>query len=247
MRILTLMLATAILLSGCSGSTPQVTPNTYTVSMTTAPTVVAAGTATTYGFAATGALERTSDHMGAHYWAETPADPTAMISASTGCNHMAGGGGVPGPIEAVCTFPAGTHVLLGHLRIMEGEDQFDFWSAPISVVALDGDSYTLTVTGAPSQTTTGAGASFEVNVMGPAGVTSDHLGAHYWSEAQADPTGNISASTGCAHSQGAMAGSFGVDCTFQEAGTYHVYGHARVTLGQTKFDYWAPAFVVEVA
>lgn len=90
------------------------------------------------------------------------------------------------------------------------------------------------------------GSKFNVTVEGMAMMsgmhgTSDHMGAHFWNRTMSDPTANIANGTGCKHTSGEMPGSFQAECTAPGmAGTYHIYGHMRMTDGNgTMHHYWS--------
>lgn len=68
-----------------------------------------------------------SDHMGAHFWNRTAADPTADLGNSTACVHRTGE--MPSSFTATCTAPmlAGTYHIRAHARIMENGTMYNWW------------------------------------------------------------------------------------------------------------------------
>lgn len=212
-----------------------------TLATTGLPAQAFAGIPVTFTVTATEEGDHRSDHIGAHYWTEAPADPTAALSTSTGCAHISAAALVAGDHEVTCTFAeAGTYHVYGHVRITEDEDVHDFW-APVKQVIVQ-EPYTLTVT--PSAAS-GDEASFNLNVTGPDGKT-NHVGGHVWSQQQSDPTAAIGDSVACAHVPGDSALPLVADVTCdlsaQDDGTYYVYGHLRVVVGGVTYDFWAEPY-----
>jgi hypothetical protein len=96
------------------------------------------------------------------------------------------------------------------------------------------DSYRMQMTGLPSGPLS-PGQMFNLSVEAVAGHhgmhehMSDHIGAHYWSMPQSDPTGALGNSTACAHTGGTLPGQHQARCTApMEPGTYSIRAHARM-------------------
>lgn len=72
-------------------------------------------------------MHGTSDHIGAHMWNRSIADPTGMLGNATSCAHT--GGEMPGEYRAQCTAPMqpGTYYLRAHARMMDDDGQMHHW------------------------------------------------------------------------------------------------------------------------
>ena len=108
---------------------------------------------------------------------------------------------------------------------------------------LGADAFQLTFAGVPSTLAPNATFQGTLTVRSSSGEhgTSDHVGAHFWNATQADPTAAIGSSTACTHRQGntELPGSFNIECTAPATpGTYHVYGHVRIS-GGTTLNWWS--------
>lgn len=68
-----------------------------------------------------------SDHIGAHHWNITQADPSAALANATACAHQAGD--LPGTYTALCQAPMqpGTYHLRAHARMMDSDQQMHHW------------------------------------------------------------------------------------------------------------------------
>lgn len=68
-----------------------------------------------------------SDHIGAHFWNMTQADPTGALTAATTCVHR--GGDLPGTYQAMCTAPMapGTYYLRSHARMSDDDAVMHHW------------------------------------------------------------------------------------------------------------------------
>lgn len=117
-------------------------------------------------------------------------------------------------------------------------------TTPTPGPAVDSNSFTLQTTGAPTQVKTGAGITFTLYANGTANATSDHIGAHYADNDTTTPT--TPGRKDCEHTNGTLPGSWSVGCTFAEAGTWHVYGHAQAQGAVDRVNFWATPFVVRV-
>ena len=69
----------------------------------------------------------TSDHIGAHFWNATQADPTGALMSAMTCAHR--GGDLPGTYEAMCTAPMapGTYHLRSHARMSDDDAMMHHW------------------------------------------------------------------------------------------------------------------------
>lgn len=130
------LLVVALLLAGCSSANEDtpISASTYRMSLAGVPSdPVAPGSmfnVSVEGHMGMGmAMHRmTSDHIGAHFWNMTVADPTAGIGSSTACVHQTGE--MPAAFTAKCTAPMqpGTYHLRAHTRMMDGNVTHNFWS-----------------------------------------------------------------------------------------------------------------------
>lgn len=188
-----------------------------------------------------------SDHIGAHWWSQAVEDPTARIGDSQACEHT--DGTLPGGFVTQCRF---THVgevqLRGHARHDEGGD-VEHWSDPhaVHVYPLEG-SFQLAATRLPTQVDTGENFTFRLNITSPDGFTGDseHIGAHWWTNATAQPTPDIGNSTACAHQAGGVPAVLEVSCRADESGTIHLRGHLRFTVQGEDHEYWTDAHQIQV-
>lgn len=84
--------------------------------------------ATVRSTAADGDLHATSDHVGAHFWNATVADPTDELPSARSCTHQ--GGELPGESGTRCTAPIepGTYHVRAHARVtLEDGSQVHWW------------------------------------------------------------------------------------------------------------------------
>jgi hypothetical protein len=109
-------------------------------------------------------------------------------------------------------------------------------------------TYNLTVTATDDAPSAGQAWNFTLLIEGGIEASSDHIGGHFWDFATDDPTGDFSLAGGCAHvpGGGTLPNTFQITCTFDEAGTYYLHGHVRIT-GEETFNYWSDEIVVNVA
>lgn len=68
-----------------------------------------------------------SDHIGAHFWNRSMADPTGALGNATTCQHRAAE--APGEWTAQCTAPMqpGTYHLRSHMRMMDDAGTMHHW------------------------------------------------------------------------------------------------------------------------
>jgi hypothetical protein len=73
-------------------------------------------------------VRHASDHIGAHLWNRTVADPTASVGNGTACTHSVGD--LPGTYAATCTAPAapGTYHIRSHSRVSDNGTMRNWWS-----------------------------------------------------------------------------------------------------------------------
>lgn len=112
-----------------------------------------------------------------------------------------------------------------------------------TVDAVTPSSFSLTAAGFPAQVEVGKKFNFTLYVNGSPARTSDHVGAHFAGNDTSPPT--APGRKDCEHPNGAMPGVFVVNCTIQEPGTWHVFGHARLNESGELVNFWATPFAVK--
>lgn len=123
-----------LLLAGCSSSDddePKLAADTYTLTLRGAPAIVSANSTFAFELQVDGDIERASDHVGAHFGNTSSQAPSTTVYASA-CAHQIGT--VPSEDAAftvTCKAPTklGIYYLRGHVRIIEGNQTFNWWSA----------------------------------------------------------------------------------------------------------------------
>lgn len=114
----------------------EVKARAFTLNLTGAPSTPPLGNSSfTLTLAINGTENVTSDHIGAHWFNTTTADPTVATSAGA-CTHVTGPSVNTHAIE--CKIPntgAAPRAVqvYGHLRIVEGGITLDWWSGPVEV------------------------------------------------------------------------------------------------------------------
>lgn len=108
---------------------------------------------------------------------------------------------------------------------------------------LDSSTYTLDAAGIPAQVKPGQRVEFVLFVNGTVVRESDHVGAHYADNDTTTPPAE--GRRDCEHQAGELPGLFTVACTFQDVGTWYVWGHARINDSGELRNWWtaAPAVV----
>lgn len=142
MRLLALALLPMLALAGCTSNEPEaLDADAYEMELSGMPSgPMAPGSKFNVTVQAheahAGHGMHMSDHIGAHFWNATQADPTGALASSTACAHT--GGNLPGTHRAQCTAPLqpGTYHIRAHAR-MAGDDgmMLHWW----------GDEHTFTV------------------------------------------------------------------------------------------------------
>lgn len=118
-------------------------------------------------------------------------------------------------------------------------------TTPVSPTpGVDNESFALETAGVPAAVRANESFSFTLYVNGTDEASSDHIGAHYADNATEAPS--ASSMGGCEHQSGDLPGEFTVTCTIAQPGTWHVYGHARVTQDNATVQWWAPPRAVQV-
>jgi len=107
------------------------------------------------------------------------------------------------------------------------------------------DRFELTVVGVQDRFPVGGTMGLLVHVTGDGPFTTDHIGAHWWTEEQDDPTAALGDSMGCDHVAGTLPGSFEVKCKILRVGDVHLRGHARYD-GDGMVNVWGEDHVVSV-
>ena len=99
------------------------------------PSEVAVNETFEFHLEVTGGPERTSDHIGGHYWAASTADPDAEFANQAGaCTHIEAE--VVGDHHIQCSFTEpGTFYLRGHVRY-EDEGTHNLWTDEHAVTVL---------------------------------------------------------------------------------------------------------------
>lgn len=108
------------------------------------------------------------------------------------------------------------------------------------------ETYTITVEEPPTTVTANESFTFNITIEGDVESTTDHAGAHYGNQSSDEPSTTVYDQT-CAHSGGAVPGSFEVTCTISEPGTYYYRGHLRITEGGQTHNWWSEEHQVVVA
>lgn len=104
---------------------------------------------------------------------------------------------------------------------------------------LDSSTYKLAVAGAPGQAKPAQKFNFTLFVNGSVTHPTDHAGAHFANNDTATP--DAAQMRGCEHSAGTLPGTFLVNCTIPDQGTWFVWGHARVNDSGELRNWWAPS------
>jgi len=127
-------LLTVALLAGCSGD-PEADPpapdaGSYTITLEGFPVApIPANTTFTFTDRIEGDAVRASDHIGAHFGANSTIEPSTA-AYPVACVHTHGD--LPGTYQVTCTAPTapGTYFLRGHARITTADGAMvNWWSA----------------------------------------------------------------------------------------------------------------------
>ncbi|HET6405863.1 MAG TPA: hypothetical protein VFH78_14565 [Candidatus Thermoplasmatota archaeon] len=111
---------------------------------------------------------------------------------------------------------------------------------------LDSSTYTIETVGMPTQVKPGTRFNFTMYVNGSLSRESDHVGAHYADNDTVSPP-EVPGRRDCEHDDGTFPGVFVVNCTLQNVGTWHVWGHARINDSGELRNWWsATPFQVKV-
>lgn len=90
------------------------------------PTTVALGDTLNFTLTIAGDENVTSDHVGAHFGANSTTEPSVKAYAQA-CAHQTVA--VPGEVTVTCEFAeAGTYYLRGHMRFGSGAEAINFWT-----------------------------------------------------------------------------------------------------------------------
>lgn len=229
-------------------ATEGLTNASYALTAVGIPAQVEVGRAFNFTLFANGTLNRTTEHVGAHY-----ADNVTTTPPGPGrrdCAHATGS--VPGVWLVNCTISQpGTWHVFGHLRLVENGTTYDYWAAPQAVKVRN---YTLTLAGFPTTPqVSNQSFTFTLNLTGTENVTSDHVGAHVFNASTPNPTvsAQVAPAVGvCTHGSGFTAGNHTVSCTIVHngaaPGTYYVRGHLRITEGGVQTNFWSAEHTVTV-
>jgi hypothetical protein len=116
---------------------------------------------------------------------------------------------------------------------------------PTANATLDSSTYALAVAGVPTQAKPGARIGFTLFVNGTTTAESDHIGAHFADNDTTNPP--VTGRQDCEHTAGALPGTYGVNCTLANVGTWYVWGHARINNSGALLNWWTPqASIVKV-
>lgn len=186
-----------------------------------------------------------SDHIGAHYATNDTTNPPGP--GRQDCEHA--NGTLGGVFNVSCTFATeGTFYVWGHARVTDAAGEHNWWTSAPFVVKVR--TYNLTLAGVPSSAGSETNFTFTLNVTGMDNATSDHIGAHFWSASEANPT-VANAAGACAHTEGGVLGSHTVTCSIESSGltptTFYVRGHVRLTEGGSTLEWWSPEASVSVS
>ena len=108
--------------------------------------------------------------------------------------------------------------------------------------------YTITLSDLPvAPLEAGAQFSFNSTISGNTTRSSDHIGAHFGNKTSSAPSTTVY-NVACVHTPGQLPGRYMVTCTApQEAGTYFLRGHARITTGSAQVNWWSSEATFTVA
>lgn len=244
MRIAICLLMAA--LAGCLDSAQDLDEQTYDLQAAGIPSHAAVGQPFTFQMQAEGELSAESDHVGGHYWAQSTSDPDADFAQQAGgCQHLSGASDLPGTFQITCTIQSsGTMHLRGHVRIETDGRTINYWTPEQAIEVVD---LALRIENATTSADVGQAITFDLHVEGTSQAHSDHIGAHYWTEKTEDPTADFADQAGaCQHQAADLPAVLTVTCTWDSAGTYHVYGHVRLG-DQRHLNLWTSAMTVQVS
>ena len=228
----------------------------YALAAAGVPASVYAGQDFTFTLFANGTGATATDHVGAHYGANstngTNATPSTTIYDKA-CAHQAGT--LPGQFNVTCNVGTpGAYYLRGHARANGTDGQLNFWTSESRILVVGnltlGSSLQTDAT-TPNTAHLNQAFTFTLYANGTGNVTSDHVGAHYSgaSHAAAAPTTTLYEQA-CAHQAGAVPGVFTVSCTFTDPTTlvWYLRGHVRLTdaAGKT-YDFWTQEYTITVS
>lgn len=112
-------------------------------------------------------------------------------------------------------------------------------------LTLDSSTYSLAVSGVPTQVKPNATFNFTLYANGSVTAESDHIGAHYADNDTVDPPVTPGRQD-CDHVSGALPGTYNVTCRFTTIGTWYVWGHARINNSGQLHNWWtADASIVK--
>lgn len=239
-----LLAVVALTSAGCMDSVDTLNEHSYQLTTDGVPSIVVGAGDAAFTLDILGQIDASSDHIGAHFWTSSQADPTAAIGDSGPCSHTTAD--VVGQHDVTCTFPApGTYYLRGHMRYTPEEGEpINYWGPETMVRVVD---LHLNAT-AGSNATVDEPLEFTLEIAGHGSATSDHIGAHFWTTLPEDPTAAFGEQAGgCRHTEGDVPATYTISCDWSEAGEYHVFGHLRLDDGMQQHNLWSAPFTVTVA
>ncbi len=234
-----------LLVAGCTAPLATEAP-AYTLTATI-PDEVRLGAQLAFTLNVEGTETFATDHIGAHWWTSSQADPTAALSTSTGCAHVEGQ--LPGDYAVSCTFDApGVYYVRGHARVDVEGVLHNYWTDEQVVHAVpEPNQWILAVDGIPTEVTQGQEFTFTLTIDGEPEVSSEHIGGHWWRAGEAAENDLSMSVGGCSHTQGTAPGTYTVTCDMEAKGEFEVFGHLRVTVGEKNYEFWSESYPVTVS
>lgn len=160
-----------------------------------------------------------------------------VVAALAGCT---GGDNeeTPTPTETVDVTPTPTEMVTPTPTVAATPTP-----TPTGEPPLDSSTYALSVAGMPGQAKPGAKFNFTLFVNGSVTRASTHIGGHFANNDTTNPP--AAGRKDCEHTSGSLPGTFLVNCTINDAGTWYVWGHAQVNDSGELRNWWpaTPAIV----
>ncbi|MEA3201162.1 MAG: hypothetical protein QOE90_2590 [Thermoplasmata archaeon] len=214
--------------------------SSFTVTTPGAPSMVAVGKPFNVTVHVAGAVQFSSDHIGAHYATSPQAAPDA--ATMTACAHTPGS--LPGDFVVACNVSApGTIYLYGHARVTENNVTHNYWGPQQQIRVANA---TVTVTQGTGLPLAGQPVQFTIAVAGDAGSAA-FVNATFGGNSTAAPS-FAAYPNGCTQTSGAVPHNYTISCTFPTAGTYYLRGVVLYgDLATSQALFWSDELKVTVA